>query len=59
MVAVLMKYSVFWDIMPCSPLKVSIIRVEDSSMMQVARRASAGYLLHAGFLLPLFFDPED
>jgi hypothetical protein len=38
-----LKSSVFWAIMPCNPLKVK----------------SACYLLHAAFLLGLFFDPED
>jgi hypothetical protein len=37
--AVIMKSTIFWDVTPCSPLKVN--------------------LLHAGFLLGLFFDPED
>jgi hypothetical protein len=39
----LMKSSVFWDIMPCRLLKAG----------------SACYLLYAGFFFGLFFDPED
>jgi hypothetical protein len=41
-----LKSSVVWDITPCIPLKVS-------------RRFGGSYLLHAGFLLGSFFDPED
>jgi hypothetical protein len=45
---VVMKSSIFWDIMPCSPL--------------IDNRHLGGALLatcfHAGFLLGLFFDPE-
>jgi hypothetical protein len=38
---------IFWDITPCSPLKV-------------IRRFGGTYCLHLqGFLLGLFFDPED
>jgi hypothetical protein len=43
-----MKSTTFWDKKPCSPLK--------------ANRSFGGsvcYLLHAGFLLGLFFDRED
>jgi hypothetical protein len=42
------KNPIFCDITPCSPLKFN-------------RRfgGSACYLIHAGFLLGLFFDPEN
>jgi hypothetical protein len=40
-----MKSSIFWDIKPCSPLKLT-------------RRLLAA-CFHTGFLLCLFFDPED
>jgi hypothetical protein len=40
-----MTSSMFWNIATCSPLR--------------AMQSSACYLLHAGFLLGLFFDPED
>jgi hypothetical protein len=42
--AVVMKSYIFWDITPCSPFKVN---------------QRFCYLLHAGFLLALLFDPED
>jgi hypothetical protein len=51
-----MKNSVFWDITLCSPLKVSWHFGGTSSG---SKQSSAWYLLHAGFLLGLFFDPED
>jgi hypothetical protein len=48
-----MKSTIFWDIKPCSPLRVN-------------RRFGGTYRLHmlatcfhAGFLLSLYFDPED
>jgi hypothetical protein len=44
--AVFMKSSIFWDITLCSPLKVN-----------QRFRGTCG--LHAGFLLGLFFDPDD
>jgi hypothetical protein len=50
--AVVMKSSLFWDITPCSPLKVN-------RHFRRTRRASAFYLLHVGFLLSVFFNPED
>jgi hypothetical protein len=40
---VVMKSLVLWDIIPCS----------------LSKDILACYLLHAGFLLRLFFDPED
>jgi hypothetical protein len=40
-----LKSSVFWDVSLCSPLKI--------------KQSKASYLFHAGFLLGLFFDPED
>jgi hypothetical protein len=43
--AVVMKSIIFWDVMPCSPLKVS----------DVGRLATC---FHAGILLALF-DPEN
>jgi hypothetical protein len=46
--AAVMKSTIFWDIMPCSVLKIN-------------QRFGGTYRLHihAGFLLDLFFDPED
>jgi hypothetical protein len=37
----------------------SIFRVEKISMNQITCSVSACYMLRAGFLLGLFFDPED
>jgi hypothetical protein len=46
--AVVMKSTIFWDITPCSPLKVN-------------RRFEALFAtcFHTGLLLCLFFEPED
>jgi hypothetical protein len=44
-----MKSSIFWDITPCSLVKVEE-KVEQSSTL---------YLLHAVFWLGLLFEPED
>jgi hypothetical protein len=52
--AMVVKSTVFWDNMPCSPLKVDQHFGETHY-----KQSSAPYLLHAGFLLGLFFDPED
>jgi hypothetical protein len=46
---VVMKSCVFWDITPCSPLKVN---------RRFVGACRATYF-HAGFLLSLFFDPGD
>jgi hypothetical protein len=40
-----LKSPIFWNITPCSPLKVN--------------RALLAASFHADFLLGLFFDPED
>jgi hypothetical protein len=45
--AVIMKGSVFWDITSCGPLKIN------------RRFVLLATCFHAGFLLGLFFDPED
>jgi hypothetical protein len=44
LIAVVMKNSIFWNVMPRSPSKVS---------------RHFGGTCHAGFVLGLFFDPED
>jgi hypothetical protein len=46
--AVVTKCSIFWEATTCSPLKVNW-----------QQSVSTCYLLHAGFLLDLFSDPED
>jgi hypothetical protein len=53
--AVVMKSSVFWDITPCNPLKINR-HFGGTFRLHVG---SACYPLHAGFLLGIFFDPED
>jgi hypothetical protein len=59
-----MKDSIFWNITPCSPVKVSQrsggrcrLHLQDRRTNQA--RALLVICLHAGFLLGLIFDPED
>jgi hypothetical protein len=65
-----MKSIIFWDITPCSPLKIirrfgehvsSIFRVEEYAKHEAEEqvRALLAICFHAGFLFDLFFDPED
>jgi hypothetical protein len=57
--AVVMKSTIFWNITPCSPLKVKpTFRSNISSTSSVVGRAQLS-TFHAGFLISLFFDPED
>jgi hypothetical protein len=49
---VVMKSTIFWDIMPRSPLKVNW----RFGALDLALLATC---FHAGFLLGLFFDPKD
>jgi hypothetical protein len=44
--AVVMKSTIFWNITPCSPLKVN-------------RRALLSTCFYSGLLIGLFFDPEN
>jgi hypothetical protein len=44
------KSTIFWDIMPCSPLKI---------YRHFGGTALLSTCFHVGFLLGLFFDPED
>jgi hypothetical protein len=54
--AVVMKSSILWNITHCSPLKINLrFRGTYASIFRV----SGCYLLHIGFLVALFFDPED
>jgi hypothetical protein len=63
------KSSIFWDITPCSPLKVNrsfgetrCLHLQERRTSQARNQHEAGgkhSLLHADFLLGLFFDPED
>jgi hypothetical protein len=58
------KNFVFWDMTSCSPWKVSrrfggIFRPSSSGSKNKSSKKVACYLLHIGFLLGLFFYPED
>jgi hypothetical protein len=52
------KNSIFWDITPCSPLKVDR-RVRGTRRLHLHCRRISRSCFHAGFLLDLCFDPED
>jgi hypothetical protein len=54
------KSSFFWDITPCSPLKVNWCFGGTCHLYLHGQRkaSSACYLVHAGFVLGLFFNPE-
>jgi hypothetical protein len=54
--AVVMKSFIFWDITPCIPLKV-IRRFGGTCLPRLLVLLAVCF--HAGFLLGLFFDPED
>jgi hypothetical protein len=68
--AVIMKSTIFWDITLCSPLKVNrrfggIYRLHLQGRISRARNQRENRwqaeptCFHAGFLLGLFFDPQD
>jgi hypothetical protein len=46
------KSSVFWDITPCSLLKVNTVSQEYAA-------STVCFLLHGGLLLDILFDTED
>jgi hypothetical protein len=57
-----MNSPVFWDITPCSPLKLNRVSEVMSlpfsgSKCKPSNPSSARYLLQAGFMPGLFFDP--
>jgi hypothetical protein len=54
--AVVMKGTIFWDITPCSPLKVNR-RFGGTYLLHL--HGSVFHLLTRWFLLGLFFDPKD
>jgi hypothetical protein len=54
--AVVMKSAIFWDIMPCNPLKVNR---RFGGTYRFHLRALLATCFRAGFLLGLFFYPED
>jgi hypothetical protein len=51
-----MKSIIFWDVMPHSPLKVNR---HFGGTYRLCLHALLATRFHAGFLLGLFFDPED
>jgi hypothetical protein len=51
-----MKSCVFWDIMPCGPLKVN---QHFREICRLYLQGSKHCLVHDGFLLGLLFNPED
>jgi hypothetical protein len=61
--AVVMKSAIFWDIMPCSPLKANRrfggTSPPSSGLKNKPNKALLATCFHDGFLLGLFFEPED
>jgi ribosome maturation factor RimP len=59
--AVVMKSNVFWDIMPCSPLKVNrrFGGISPPSSGSKNKPALLATSFHSGILLGIFFDHED
>jgi hypothetical protein len=61
----LFKSTVSWDITPCSQLKVNrrfernISPPSSGSKNKASKQALLATYYHAGFLLGLFFDPEN
>jgi hypothetical protein len=55
------KSPILWDITLCSPMKVNrdFQRTRRLHLQGLKIRWAACYLLHAGFLLGLFFNPVD
>jgi hypothetical protein len=54
--AVVMKNSIFWDVTPCSPLKVSR---RFGGTYHLHLQGQLAICFHAGFFVGLFFGPED
>jgi hypothetical protein len=57
--AVVMKSSIFWDITPCSPVKVNPRFGGKYFHLQDRRISLLATCFHDGFLLNLFFQLED
>jgi hypothetical protein len=53
--AVVMKSYAFWDVTPCSPLKANL---GSGGTCRLHLQGQRSHLLHAGFLLGLFFGRE-
>jgi hypothetical protein len=61
--AVVMNITIFWDITACGPLRVNrrfgtAYRLHLHGR-KISRAAVLATCFHAGFLLDIFFDPED
>jgi hypothetical protein len=61
-----MKSTIFWDITPCSPLKVKLrfggtyrLHLHGRRISQARNQALLANSFHGGFFLGSFFDPED
>jgi hypothetical protein len=50
-----MKSTIFWDITPCSPLKVN----QSFGGTYHLNLQGLATCFHSGFLIGVFFDPED
>jgi hypothetical protein len=57
--AVVMKSTIFWDLTACSPLKVNRRLGGTYRLHLRGLQALLATCFHTGFLLGLFFDPED
>jgi hypothetical protein len=58
LIAVVMKSTIFWEIVPCSPLKVNR-RFGETDVKAGGKHNSACHPFHVGFLFGVFVDPED
>jgi hypothetical protein len=57
---VIMKSSIFWNVTACRPLKVNWHSGGTCHLhLQGQRMSQASNVLHAGFFLGPFFEPED
>jgi hypothetical protein len=56
----LLMIYIYWDITPCSFRGTYRLHLQGGIISEAGSKQSpACYLLHAGFLFGLFFDPED
>jgi hypothetical protein len=58
LIAVVRKSSIFWNVMPCSTLKVNGRFGEYVAFRRVANKILLVTCFHSGVLLGLFFDTE-
>jgi hypothetical protein len=52
------KIYIFWDITPCNPFEIQSTFRRNMSPPHLGSKTNSCYLLHAGFFLDLFIDPE-